>query len=136
MFFEQFLIFITELKEKLSYTLSSASEILYSDQKMITNMLSVLVKNLEKSGMRVSAKAAVESLPSGYGLSAADKKLIYDFFSSFGSSDCDSQLSHCELYLSLIRQLLLSQREESAKKSKLMRLLGTFCGMGVGLFFL
>lgn len=136
MFFEQLLVFITELREKLNYTLQSASELLQSDQQMINRMLQLLVENLEQCGMKKSAQKAVDALPPAFGLKADDKKLVYDFFSSFGTSDCTSQLSHCDLYISLIKQLLLSQKDEAIKKTKLVRLLGTFSGIGVGLFFL
>lgn len=136
MFFEQLLVFITELREKLNYTLSDASELLQSDQKMISRMLEILVENLEFCGMKTAAQKAVSALPSGFGLKPDDKKMVYDFFSSFGTSDCSSQLSHCDLYISLIKQLLSSQKEEAIKKSKLVRLLGTFSGIGIGLFFL
>lgn len=136
LFFEQFLLFLTSLREKLGYTMSELLMLLHSEQKMINPMLSVMADNLMSCGTKKAANLAVNSLPTTYGLNENDKKLLLDFFSDLGATDCDGQLSHCDLYISLVKQLLDSQREESIKKSKLYRLLGTFCGIGAGLFFL
>lgn len=103
---------------------------------MLAPILQTLVESLDGGGMKTAAQKAVASIPQSYGLNESDKKLVCDFFSLLGTSDCDGQTAHCELYISLIKQLLSSQREEAAKKSKLMRLLGIFAGIGVGLFFL
>lgn len=136
LFFEQLLIFITGLKERLNYTLSSLSELLHSDQKMLAPVLEALVEGLNGCGIKTAAQRAVASIPQSYGLNEGDKELVCDFFSLLGTSDCDSQTAHCELYISLIEQMLSSQKDEAAKKSRLMRLLGIFSGIGIGLFFL
>ncbi|WP_255910449.1 stage III sporulation protein AB [Ruminococcus sp. zg-924] len=136
LFFEQLLLFLTALREKLGYTLSDISTLLCTEQKMIEPLLITMSENLMHSGTKKAAKTAVSSISSSYGLKDSDKKLLLDFFSELGLSDCDGQLAHCDLYISLVKQLLDSQREESIKKSKLYRMLGTFCGIGAGLFFL
>lgn len=136
MFFDQLLIYLSSLREKLGYTLSELPSLLKSEQKMINPILKAMSANLIELGTKDSAKAAVASIPASYGLNVSDKKLVYDFFSSLGSTDCDGQLAHCDLYISLVEKLVNAQREESAKKSKLYRMLGIFCGIGAGLFFI
>ena len=136
LFFDQLLLFLTALREKLGYTLSELPTLLSSEQKMIDPMLGVMADNLLTLGTKESASTAIRSIPHSYGLNDSDKKLVFDFFSSLGSTDCDGELAHCDLYISLVKQLLDLQREESLKKSKLYRLLGTFCGIGAGLFFI
>lgn len=136
MFFDQLLIYLSSLREKLGYTLSELPSLLKSEQKMINPILKAMSVNLMELGTKDSAKAAVASIPASYGLNVSDKKLVYDFFSSLGSTDCDGQLAHCDLYISLVEKLVNAQREESAKKSKLYRMLGIFCGIGAGLFFI
>lgn len=135
-FFDQLLIYLSSLREKLGYTLSELPSLLKSEQKMINPILSAMSDKLMELGTKDSAKAAVASIPASFGLNGSDKKLVYDFFSSLGSTDCDGQLAHCDLYISLVEKLVNTQREESAKKSKLYRLLGIFCGIGAGLFFI
>lgn len=135
-FFDQLLIYLSSLREKLGYTLSELPSLLKSEQKMINPILSAMSDKLMELGIKDSAKAAVASIPASFGLNGSDKKLVYDFFSSLGSTDCDGQLAHCDLYISLVEKLVNTQREESAKKSKLYRLLGIFCGIGAGLFFI
>ena len=135
-FFEQFLLYLNGLRGKLGYTLGELRTLLLSDEKMLSQMLKTMSGKLFDLGREGAAREAISMLPSSYGLKSEDKKLIYGFLSELGSSDCDSQLAHCELYISLVNGLLSSQREEAAKKSRLYRLLGVFSGIGAGLFFL
>ena len=97
MFFDQLLIYLSSLREKLGYTLSELPSLLKSEQKMINPILKAMSANLMELGTKDSAKAAVASIPASYGLNVSDKKLVYDFFSSLGSTDCDGQLAHCDL---------------------------------------
>lgn len=136
LFFDQLLLYLSSLREKLGYTLGELPSLLKSEQKMINPILSSMSDNLMELGTKASAEKAVASIPASYGIQDSDKKLLYDFFSSLGSTDCDGQLAHCDLYISLVKKLIDSQREESAKKSKLYRMLGIFCGIGAGLFFI
>lgn len=133
-FFDELLVFLTAFRQRLSYTLSDLPHLLTSDSEMLSPFLTSLSQNIPLGGSASAAKQAMNNLPDG--LKMSDKKLVYDFFSSLGSSDCDGELAHCDLYISLVKQLLSSQRKESEKRAKLYRLLGTFLGIGAGLFFL
>lgn len=124
------------MRERLNYTLVDVKRLLIGNQKMIEKLLEDIRTNIDSQGIGAAVVKAVGLLPKSYGLDKDDKKLICDFFSLIGTSDCDSQLSHCDLYISLIKQLLSSQKEEAVKKSKLYRLLGVFSGIGAGLFFI
>lgn len=135
-FFDELLVFLTSFRQRLSYTLSDLSLLLTSDSPMLSDFLNSLSENIPLGGSQAATKQAIEALPVSYGLKTSDKKLVCDFFSSLGSCDCEGELAHCDLYISLVKQLLSSQREEAEKKAKLYRLLGTFLGIGAGLFFL
>ena len=135
-FFERLLLFLTTVRDRLSYTMDDASQILKSDEKMLSGMLEVMRESTPRLGAKEAAKMAVGSIPRSYGLKLEDKKTVYDFLSGFGSFDCDGEISHCEMYISVVNRILSSQREEAAKKSRLYKLLGTFSGIGAGLFFM
>lgn len=133
-FFDELLLFLTAFRQRLSYTMSDLTCLLTSDSELLSPFLNSLSQNIPVGGSAVAAKQAMKLLPSALKLS--DKKLVYEFFAPLGSNDCEGELAHCDLYISLVKQLLSSQREDAEKKAKLYRLLGTFMGIGAGLFFL
>ncbi len=70
------------------------------------------------------------------GLTDADLKLFYEYFSEAGMSDIQGELERCSLYLSLFKQQLTAASQKKASLSKLYKSLGVLTGAFICIFFL
>ncbi|MBE6728074.1 MAG: hypothetical protein E7562_05445 [Ruminococcaceae bacterium] len=65
------------------------------------------------------------------GINEADKQLLEEFLSLFGSGDTNAELGRIELYLKLFERNLADAAKENSQLSKLYKTLGICCGAGM-----
>ena len=65
-----------------------------------------------------------------------DISLLQLFGKGLGISDIEGQVSHCELYFSMLEEKYQNAKEEQEKKGRLYFMLGILSGLGVALIIL
>ena len=90
----------------------------------------------EKISFGQAWRAALEGLPSSYGLLRQDKELVCAFGGELGGSDVDGQIALCRLNKNLISAALEQALEEKLRKSKLYFMLGSSAGLCLAIVLL
>ena len=136
LFLESLLKFINFLEVEIRYTTNPLPKLFekYEDKEFLSDSLRQCLKNME-TGLSIDKawQKAIDEVPSSYGLSKQDKRIIKDFGENLGVTDVDGQLSHCSLNAQLINTSLENAREEKLRKSKLYIMLGLFGGIALAL---
>ena len=69
-------------------------------------------------------------------LSAEDRQIISEFFSSLGSENIEAEVRRCEMYSNILRERYKSAKNEYTQKSKLYKMLGLFSGLAVAIIIM
>ncbi len=138
MFMENYIKFLTFVETEIKYSADSILGIMskFSDNSAFNSILQLCENEMQKGkSLNVAWDMAIKNIPSIYGLNKNDIGLISEFGSKLGVSDIESQISNCELNISLVSERLKDAREEKRKKSRLYIMLGIFCGISLSLVF-
>ena len=130
-FLTQYLVFLTRAETMISYCSLEISRIAADpgDAPLLGTMLSVCLSELD-SGRELSAAwcAGVRAAENEGLLRGGDVSLVMSFCDGFGSAGTDEEIARLRLHRELVRQRLEVLNEEAAKRQKLYRVVGTFCG--------
>ncbi len=70
------------------------------------------------------------------GLNSEDERIIYEFFSQLGMGDTEQQIKLCALYESELTDRLNTAKKQYTEKSKIMKSLGFFGGLGIAIILI
>ena len=135
-FLNQYIKFISFCETQMRFSAIPIIEILKRQECVqgISPFIKSCIKNME-NGLPFS-KAWEESLSKinkDTGLLVEDINLIKDFGLNLGESDVEGQLSHCELNIKLMNEILDSANENKQKKGRIYIMLGVFSGIAITL---
>ena len=127
-FYEQYLLFLTNAGTFISYTAASIGELLSMNisAPMIEPILKEAKHSLENgSEFSCAWRKAVDGNVS----CKEDRELLYGFGDNFGTSDVEGELSKLGLHKELAERRLNELRDELKTKRKLYRVMGMFAGV-------
>lgn len=123
---EGFITFLSFAEAELPYNPQTAFEMLNRFEKLNPNTLPFFKNISEPVYISIS-----ENLKTEYALSPKQKRLINEFFCSFGSGDENSSLKLIKNYRSLFGAELEECRKNCTQKIKLITRLSFLCAAGV-----
>ena len=127
------------IETEIRYSRRVLSELIrsYQTEGELKVFLSAVCELLdEKISFGQAWRAALEGLPSSYGLLRQDKELVCAFGGELGASDVDGQIALCRLNKNLISAALEQALEEKLRKSKLYFMLGSSAGLCLAIVLL
>lgn len=133
-----FLMMVEDIKGKIRYTCADTETLLktftnceqYSQLCFLQNLQALCHKG--KWNLK-NIKQAVNSAPFAR---PEDIETFALFFEGLGKSDIQGQITHCDLYISVLDRALENARDESREKGRLFCLLGLFSGLAVALLLI
>lgn len=128
LFYEQYLLFLTNAGTFISYTASDIRELL--DMDISAPMIEPVLREARRcldNGFDIS-KAWRNAVDENVGCKE-DRELLYGFGDNFGTSDIGGEISKLDLHKELAKRRLNSLRDELKAKSKLYRVVGMFAGV-------
>lgn len=128
LFYEQYLLFLTNAGTFISYTAADIGELLSMDiSATIIEPILKAAKHSLKNGSELSD--AWRKAVDGNVSCKEDRELLYGFGDNFGTSDVKGELSKLGLHRELTERRLNELRDELKTKKKLYRVLGMFAGV-------
>jgi len=133
-----FLMLIEDIKEQIRYTCIDTETLLknYTNCERYSQLcfLPELQTLCQKGRWNLkNIKSAVVAAPFAR---PEDTETFASFFEGLGKSDLQGQLTHCNLYISILNRALENARKESSEKGRLFCLLGLFSGLAVALLLI
>lgn len=133
-FLSHYLKFISFCETQIRFSAMPILEILKKqiDVPFISPFIKGCVRKIE-SGMTVSSawEKSLREINKDMGLTDEDITVIKDFGLGLGQSDVQGQISHCQLNIKLINEILNSANENKFKKSRIYTMLGSFSGLAI-----
>ena len=128
---EEFLKFILFIENTSQYSLMPVPKII---QKFQADKLVCITRHFTENikqqySLQESWLKAITYIPTSWGLTNNDKKLIRNFIYDLNTSDLNSQLSHCKMYKSLTNENLSDSKKNHEKQSKVYTSLGLAFGV-------
>lgn len=130
-FLTQYIVFLTRAETMISYCSTEIGRIVSDpgDVPLLSRMLSECCAMINGGSDFSSAWSCGVSSAAQEGLIAGDDiNLVRSFCDGFGTSGTEEEIAKLRLHRELIRQRLAVLSEEAAKRQKLYRVVGTFCG--------
>lgn len=130
-FLTQYVIFLTRAETMISYCSSEIGEIISEpgDAPLLSHMLSVCCGMINSGSDFTAAWTSGVNAAADEGLLAGeDISLVRSFCDGFGTSGTEEEIAKLRLHREFIRQRASALSEEAARRQKLYRVVGTFCG--------
>ena len=131
-FFEQYIMFLTQVQTMISYGGMSVREILREIRNI--PLAEPILLDTEKymdngEAIETAWKKAVGENKKQLHLEKSDKELLEYFGNTFGVSDREGELSKIKLHEELIRERWENLKSEMYAKCRVYRIVGMFCGV-------
>ena len=131
-FFEQYIMFLTQVQTMISYGGMSVREILREIRNI--PLAEPILYDTEKymdngEAIETAWKKAVGENKKQLHLEKSDKELLEYFGNTFGVSDREGELSKIKLHEELIRERWENLKNEMYAKCRVYRIVGMFCGV-------
>ena len=131
-FFEQYLMFLTQVQTMISYGRMSVKEILREVRNI--PLAEPILTDTEKymnegEAIETAWKKAVNENGKKLHLEKSDTELLEYFGNTFGVSDREGELSKIKLHEELIKERWENLKSEMNAKCRVYRIVGMFCGV-------
>ena len=131
-FFEQYIMFLTQVQTMISYGGMSIGEILRGIKSVpLTEPILLDTEKYMDNGEAIETawKKAVGENKKKLHLEKSDTELLEYFGNSFGVSDREGELSKIKLHEELVRERWENLKNEMYAKCRVYRIVGMFCGV-------
>lgn len=130
--------YTANLKERIStlYWYKRAINILSEKIRFSSAELTKILCEIPLCNKYFSLTAPFSVILNDSGLNEGDKKLIYEFFEQIGMGDTEQQMKICALYESELNFRLNDAEKEYNDKSKIIKSLGFFAGLGIAIILI
>lgn len=131
-FFEQYLMFLTQVQTMISYGGMSVKEILREVRNI--PLAEPILTDTEKymnegEAIETAWKKAVNENGKKLHLEKSDTELLEYFGNTFGVSDREGELSKIKLHEELVKERWNILKNEMLSKCRVYRIVGMFCGV-------
>lgn len=98
--------------------------------------LTKVVTGLPMSDKYFSVRQPFQIALKKSGLEETDEKVIYEFFGQLGMGDTEQQVKICAMYESELTARLNFAKQQHTEKSKMLKSLGFFGGLGIAIILI